>query len=100
MNSMTRKWQNLLLIAGAIALAVVPLALVPGKYGGADGQAQKAIESTGYKPWFKPIYEPPSGEIASLLFSAQAALGAGVVGYVIGRYQGRQRRPASPPAED
>ena len=31
-----------------------------------------------------PIIEPASGEIASLLFALQAALGAGVIGYYLG----------------
>ena len=38
-----------------------------------------------YKPWFSSIYEPESGEIESLLFAVQAAIGAGIVGFVLGR---------------
>jgi cobalt/nickel transport protein len=74
-----------------IALAVLPLVFVKGEYGGADSQAQKAISQIqpDYKPWFGSIFEPASGEIASLLFASQAATGAGIVGYVIGRYKGR-----------
>ena len=30
-----------------------------------------------YKPWFRSIWQPPGGEIESLLFALQAALGAG-----------------------
>ena len=30
------------------------------------------------------LFEPASGEIESLLFASQAALGAGIVGYYIG----------------
>ena len=37
-----------------------------------------------YKPWFSSLIEPASGEIASLLFALQAALGAGVIGYWLG----------------
>ena len=37
-----------------------------------------------YQPWFKPILEPASGEISSLLFALQAALGAGFIGYYLG----------------
>jgi cobalt/nickel transport protein len=35
--------------------------------------------------------ELPSGEVESLLFVSQAAMGAGVIGYVIGLYKGRQQ---------
>ena len=37
-----------------------------------------------YTPWFEPLIEPASGEIASLLFALQAAIGAGVIGYYLG----------------
>ena len=45
-----------------------------------------------YKPWFTPLFEPPSGEIESLLFSSQAALGAGLIGYAVGLYRGRSEK--------
>ena len=35
-----------------------------------------------WKPW-----EPPSGEIESLLFALQAAIGAGFIGYYVGKKQ-------------
>ncbi|MGL5692761.1 MAG: energy-coupling factor ABC transporter substrate-binding protein [Peptostreptococcaceae bacterium] len=78
---------NLLLLLLAIALITLPLVLNPsGEYGGADGQAEELITeiSPDYEPWFTSFYEPPSGEIESLLFSTQAALGAGLIGYYIG----------------
>ncbi len=54
---------------------------------GADQKAEEAIKriSPDYEPWFTPIWEPPSGEIESLLFSLQSAIGAFVVGYIVGR---------------
>ncbi|HWR26041.1 MAG TPA: energy-coupling factor ABC transporter substrate-binding protein [Methanosarcina sp.] len=63
-------------------------------YEGADGQAEGAIkEITGgtYEPIAKPIWEPPSGEIESLLFGLQAAIGAGVLGYFLGYYRAKKR---------
>mgnify|MGYP001809968662 CR=1 FL=1 len=85
--------QNTLLLSLAALIAAAPMRLgLPGEYGGADGHAQKAIEETGYEPWFQSLWEPPSGEIESLLFALQAALGAGGVGYVIGRLHGRRER--------
>lgn len=84
---------NWLLVGLAVLIAAAPMILgLPGEYGGADGAAQAAIEETGYQPWFESLWEPPSGEIESLLFALQAALGAGAVGYVIGRLHGRRER--------
>jgi ABC-type cobalt transport system, periplasmic component len=37
------------------------------------------------RPWFEPILEPASGEVESLLVALQAAIGAGMVGFVLGR---------------
>lgn len=63
------------------------------EWGGADGEAKGVIdELTGgtYEPWASPIWEPPSGEIESLLFSLQAAIGAIIIGYFFGYYRGKQ----------
>jgi cobalt/nickel transport protein len=86
---------NWVLVVTVIALAVVPLIFVrDGEFTGSDDQAEKAISEVhpGYQPWFKPLFEPPSAEIESLLFASQAALGAGVIGYVIGLYKGRSQQ--------
>ena len=99
---------NWLLAIAVIALAVFPLVFVRGEYGGADGQAQDAITEIqpNYQPWASHLLEPASGEIESLLFASQAALGAGVIGYVIGLYKGRsqasgQQSPSQPqPSHD
>lgn len=93
------RMQNTLLALGVVTLAVLPLVLVtPGPDGapifaGADDKATAAIESLrpGYEPWFEPIWTPPSGEIASLLFGLQAAIGAGALGYCLGFWRGRRR---------
>ena len=78
---------NFIMLILAVAIIVTPLILKPGaEYGGADGQAEDAITEINpeYEPWFASIYEPPSGEIESLLFSVQSALGAGIIGYYLG----------------
>ena len=91
------KRTNWLLIAAVLLLTVVPLWLVPRPaagpdgqpveiFAGADGLAQSAIGEIApdYQPWFAPLLEPASGEIASLLFALQAAIGAGIIGYWLG----------------
>ncbi len=89
-KSSRSKW----LLLGTVALVVLPLLLVEGKFAGSDDQATAAITHAkpGYQPWFTPIWEPPSGEVESLLFALQAAIGAGVIGYVIGKRQGLAAR--------
>lgn len=84
--------RNMWLLAGATAIIAAPL-VVPGLQGefkGSDDHAAKAIAESqpGFEPWFKPVWEPPSSEIASLLFALQAAFGAGVLGYILGRRRG------------
>lgn len=83
---------NWILLLLTVALIIVPLVLNSrAEYGGADGEAESLITEIHptYEPWFSSFYEPPSGEIESLLFSTQAALGAGFIGYYLGS---RKRR--------
>ncbi|MBD2629560.1 energy-coupling factor ABC transporter substrate-binding protein [Trichormus variabilis] len=96
MNQSKNGLNNWLLVITVITLAIIPLIFVrEGEFSGSDEKAQKAISEVqpGYKPWFTPVFEPPSGEIESLLFCSQAALGAGVIGYAIGLYKGRSQQP-------
>lgn len=92
-----KRYQNFLLLMAVAALVALPLWMVqkpaPGANGkeveifrGADDRAKDVISkiAPGYQPWFKPLMEPPSGEIGSLLFALQAALGAGFIGYYLG----------------
>jgi cobalt/nickel transport protein len=65
-------------------------------WGGTDEGASEIIESSGYRPWASPLWAPPSGEIETLLFSLQAAIGALVIGYFFGYYRGKAVRPKSP----
>jgi cobalt/nickel transport protein len=79
-----------ILIAIMLALFITPLILSPNaEYGGADSAAEEAISDQGYEPWFTPIWEPPSGEIESLLFALQAAIGAIIIGYFVGYEKGK-----------
>ena len=82
-------WQkNLILIGLVILLAAFPLWYCrDAEFGGADGMAGELIEESNpdYEPWFQPIFEPASGEVESLLFALQAAIGSGIVCFVLGR---------------
>jgi cobalt/nickel transport protein len=102
------KRTNLILLLLIAVLVLAPLLLpvathLDEPFSGADGQAEAAIVEThpGYEPWFESFWEPPSGEIESLLFSLQAALGAGLLGYYFGlrRGQAEGRAKQSPRAE-
>jgi cobalt/nickel transport protein len=83
-----------LLTLGVIMLFIVVFVIVSStqdhEWGGADGQAEDVISGlTGgtYVPWFQSIYKPPSGEIESLLFALQAAIGSLIIGYFLGYYR-------------
>lgn len=98
---MKSKWKNLLILLAVVALAAVPLLMIPGKgkdgeerFTGSDDQAEKMITQIqpDYKPWFSSVWEPPSGEIESLLFALQAGIGAGVIGYYFGLRRGQARK--------
>ncbi|ADU94182.1 energy-coupling factor ABC transporter substrate-binding protein [Geobacillus sp. Y412MC52] len=91
------KKNRLLLLLAALSI-VVPLWWARGSaFGGTDDQAEKAIQAINphYRPWFESIFTLPGGEVETLLFSLQAALGAGVIGYVVGLYKGRSERENS-----
>lgn len=92
-----KKGQNILLLVAVVLMVALPLIYVqkpepePGQneveiFAGADGQAKEMVTQIQpkYKPWFEPLLEPPSGEIESMLFALQAALGAGFIGYWLG----------------
>jgi len=93
--NLPKGWSNWLLVVAVVTLAAGPVIFVRGgKFAGSDDQAEKAISEVhpGYQRWFKPVFEPPSDEVESLLFASQAALGAGVIGYAIGLYKGRSQQ--------
>ena len=85
---------NIILILIVIGLAVIPFFTAKGaEFAGADGKAEEAIGeiAPGYTPWFSSLWVPPSGEIESLLFALQAAIGAGVIGYGLGYIKGKNK---------
>ena len=73
-NSLTSKskWVTPVIIVLVVGLFVISMVL-------------------GAKKWIEPIFEPNSSEVESGLFALQAALGAGIVGYALGRMSGRAK---------
>ncbi len=90
---------------GIIAVLVIgTLAFVPGEFGGSDGSGGDVAEGDyGYEPWTgdlfsiitgDPDYELP-GEIESMLFAVQAAIGALIIGFFAGIiYAGKKAEKA------
>jgi cobalt/nickel transport protein len=93
---MSRTNNLLLLLAALIVAAPLLLPGLGGKFEGSDAQAEALLKEQGHEPWFKPLWEPPSGEVESLLFTLQAAAGAGIFGFVLGRRTGEKKKNDDP----
>ena len=90
-------WKNVALLALAALVFAVALLMGTrsgGEFGGTDAAASEQIEESNkdYEPWFSPIWEQPGGEVESGLFALQAAIGAGILGFVLGTFRERRKR--------
>ncbi len=89
-TAMTILW----LLLAVVALFAITLSLGSsrGEFGGTDATATDEIAAVApdYEPWFEPFWTQPGGEVESGLFALQAAIGAGILGFVLGSY--RERR--------
>jgi cobalt/nickel transport protein len=86
---------NAWLLGGAVILSMAPVLIYQGKeFKATDSINITAIEQVkpGYKPWFEPVIKPSGGEVETFLFATQAAIGSGVVCYILGLYKGRTER--------
>lgn len=103
--------KNQMIYIGGFAIigimVVGTLAFVPGAFEGSDGQGGGVAEDAGYVPWLNDLFtiivygttDPASlpldeegnpvgyelpGEMESMLFAVQAAIGAIIIGFFIG----------------
>ncbi|MCE1180142.1 energy-coupling factor ABC transporter substrate-binding protein [Actinomycetota bacterium] len=95
---MRRPLSRILLGLLAVMLVVVAYAVGSargdGEFGGTDAAATELVEGANpdYEPWFQPLFSPGGGEVESGLFALQAAIGGGVLGFVLGTLRERRRR--------
>ncbi|MCR6515509.1 MAG: energy-coupling factor ABC transporter substrate-binding protein [Clostridium chrysemydis] len=86
------KKKNILIIILVAVFLIVPFVINSnGEFEGSDDKANNTIQELdpSYTPWAKSLWEPPSSEIESFLFAAQAAIGAGFIGYFLGYKKGK-----------
>jgi cobalt/nickel transport protein len=92
---MSKISSNWLLAGGVVVLALGPLLLLQGRqFGATDGNNTTAIQELrpDYQPWFSSVIKDSGPEVQTFLFAAQAGIGAGVTGYILGLYKGRSER--------
>ena len=89
--------RNIILLVLVVAICVAPMIMHPGMgedegyFSGTDDVASGIVEDSGYEPNPIILWEPPSGEIESLLFAVQAAIGGIILGYFLGFWQGEAK---------
>lgn len=85
--------KNALIILVLALIIFSPLAVLKeAGFGGADDAVEGVVAELhpDYQPWLNALWEPPSGEVESLLFALQAALGAGFIGYFMGYWKAKR----------
>lgn len=79
--------KNLIIILLIVFILIIPFVVARnGEFGGADQNALGLVMEIdpNYEPIADNIFVPASGEIESMLFTLQGALGACFIGYYIG----------------
>lgn len=85
---MGNKIKNTLLITICLVILIIPFMLHrDSEFEGSDAQGEEMIMALDerYEPWISPIFPDIPGEIETLLFTIQAAMGGGFIGYYMGR---------------
>lgn len=93
-SSLSPRTSVLLLLLAAAVVATPMILKIDGEFSGTDDVGSQAIEAShpDYVRWTEPFWTPPSKEIEATIFALEAAIGAGILGYAIGRRHGRRRR--------
>ena len=87
------------LLIVVMLMAITPIfVLKDAEFGGSDDAGSVMIESIqeGYEPWFTPVLENAiggelPGEVESLFFCLQTAIGVGVIAFCMGRMYERKK---------
>jgi cobalt transport protein len=97
---------KMIYVAGFAVVFVMCLCIfvfTNGDWGGSDDSGGEAADDYGYEAWLTDwidaIYGELPGEIESLLFAVQAAIGAIIIGYFIGVNSGKKKALASQQAQ-
>ncbi len=98
-NKSVGKGVVITLIIVAILIALVPfLALRGAEFGGSDDAGSVMVDEItgGYEPWFTPVLEKAiggelPGEIESLFFCLQTAIGVGTIAFIMGKLVERKK---------
>lgn len=95
-NEKNNPWVTIALLAAVVAIALISFFMAntaeapEGEaFGGTDAAVTELLDENGVEPWFDPLIELNSGELESGLFATQAAIGAGLFGFMIGNLRGR-----------
>lgn len=91
-NEKNNKSKTAILLVIVVVLIIVPIIVTKDReFKGADKKAEEAVLEIkpSHKRNIKPIWEPPSGEIETLIFALQASAGTGIICYIIGYWRGR-----------
>ena len=85
--------KNIILVIIILLIGAIPLFVVKADFGGSDDKGEEIIGEINpdYKPWASSLIEELPSETESLLFALQAAIGAGVIGYVLCYFKGERK---------
>lgn len=88
----TWHWAAIILTCVFVLLALPYVISGDAEFAGADGQAGQVITDVNpdYVPWFKPLWKP-APETETMIFSLQAAIGAGLLAFGFGYWVGRRK---------
>ncbi|MFV0466482.1 MAG: energy-coupling factor ABC transporter substrate-binding protein [Lachnospiraceae bacterium] len=89
----------IILLLCIVALIFIPLLVLrDAEFSGTDDAGSQVIQeiNSDYQPWFEPVFEKMlgrelPGEVESLFFSIQTAIGVGILGYCFGYLVARKK---------